>query len=239
MHLEITNTGNTFPYDMDNPEQVIPIKNKGLEEISGLGLIGPGIICAIADQKGTAYFIDVNTEGSIVKELPFFNDGDFEAIELVGQTIFALKSDGKLFEIINWKNEENMKVVIHNTPLNKEDNLEGLCYDPSRNALLLVCKNEKTKNNPRRVLAFDLKDKTLGMAPVYTIYPEEVNNLLPYGPHEDRDYFSPSGIAIHPFNQDVYILSTALKRMVVLDYSNGRIRYAVRLDKKFCQSQKG
>jgi len=66
-----------------------------------------------------------------------------------------------------------------------------------------------------------------------------VNELLPYLDQEKHHYFSPSGIAVHPITGDVYVLSTALKRLVVLDYTTGKIRYAVRLDKKVLPQPEG
>jgi len=37
----------------------------------------------------------------------------------------------------------------------------------------------------------------------------------------------------------VYVLSSALKRLVVLNYNDGTIRYAVRLDKKILPQPEG
>nr|MBP6827372.1 SdiA-regulated domain-containing protein [Saprospiraceae bacterium] len=91
----------------------------------------------------------------------------------------------------------------------------------------------------RRVFAFDLKSKQLSANPVYTIDPDEVNRLVPLTDDDKHRRFSPSGIAIHPITGDVYITSTALKRLVVLDYQTGKIRFAVRLNKKLLPQPEG
>jgi uncharacterized protein YjiK len=38
---------------------------------------------------------------------------------------------------------------------------------------------------------------------------------------------------------DVYVISSALKRLIVLDYTTGAIRYAVRLNKKLLPQPEG
>jgi uncharacterized protein YjiK len=229
-----------LPYDMDQPVQVIQLENEALREISGLGPTDkPGEYCAISDEQGIIYFIDADHGGTITREIFFRQKGDFEGIEMVGQTIYALKSDGKLFEITKWENPANTQVQEYDTPLKKKDNLEGLCYDPDRKALLFVCKGNPDSSYLRRVLAFDLQSKTLNMTPVYTVDPFEVNRLLPYTPQDKAHFFSPSGIAIHPITHDIYIISTALKRMVVLDYATGNIKFAVYLDKKVMPQPEG
>jgi uncharacterized protein YjiK len=103
----------------------------------------------------------------------------------------------------------------------------------------LACKGEPDSSYLRRVFAFDLKSKTLSKQPVYTINPLAINQLLPNGPEDKSNFFSPSGIAIHPITGDVYVISTAKKRLIALDYASGKIRYVVRLDKKILPQPEG
>lgn len=233
--------GKIMGYDMEAPSATYALDNPDLREISALSPTGQkDVYATIADEKGVVYFLDMAHEGAVVKLIPFRDKGDFEGIELVGNTIWALKSDGKLFEINHWDGApEAVQVQEYSTFLQKENNLEGLCYDPKREALLLACKEQPDSMYLRHVFAFDLKTRQLNAAPVYAIDPNEVNRLVAYGDTEKHDAFSPSAIAIHPKTGDVYVISTALKRLIVLDYQTGKIKAAVRLDKKLMPQPEG
>jgi uncharacterized protein YjiK len=225
---------------MDQPDEVFTLTNPDLREISGLGPTdSAGVYCAISDEKGIVFFIDVLNGGHIVRQVAFRDKGDFEGIEMVGGVLYALKSDGKLFEIDNWKDPAATTVQEYHTPLKKKDNMEGLCYDPMRESLLLASKGNPDSNYLRNIYAFPLQTKQLNRNPVYQIDPLEVNRLLPWSAADKQRFFSPAGIAIHPLTGDVYVISTSLKRMVVLDYKTGRIRMAVRLDRQVMPQPEG
>ncbi len=152
--------------------------------------------------------------------------------------LYAVKSKGEIYEIKHWESGTPATRSFETT-LSKEDDVEGLCYDARRNALLLACKGNPDSSTTRLIFAFDLRGKQLNNTPVFMVDPLAVNERVPYGPEDKPHFFSPSGIAIHPLNGDVYVISSALKRLVVLDYATGKIRYAVRLDKKVLPQPEG
>lgn len=232
--------GDTLAYYLAAPDQIVNLANDDLQEISGLGATDvPDRYVAIADEKGEIFFVNANEGGSIEHRVLFREKGDFEGVEMVGQTLYAVKSDGKVFEITNWKKGAKLDVKEHDTHLNKDDDVEGLGYDPYRNALLLACKGNPDSDAKRNIYAFDLKEKKLSDSPVYTIDPTEVARLVPDGPEDKPNFFSPSGIAIHPKTGEIFVTSTAKKRLVVLDYNTGQIRFANRLDKKVMPQPEG
>lgn len=229
----------TLPYDLNNPSFLIYLVSEELKEISGLSPTdSAGIYLAIADERGEIFFVDGNGGGTILRKVLFRDKGDFEGVEMVGKCLYAAKSNGDIFEIGCW-DSTTPKVTQYKTPLKKEDDVEGLCYDPYRFSLLVACKQNPDSAGLRRVFAFDLKSKQLTPDPVYTIDPEVVNSMVPLEKSDKHTRFSPSGIAIHPITKDIYITSTALKRLVVLDYQSGKIKYAVRLDKKLLPQPEG
>lgn len=229
----------TLPYNLEQPSIVINLVSEDLKEISGLSPTDePGIFCAIADERGEIMFIDGNGGGAIVRRVLFRDKGDFEGVEKVGKCLYAVKSNGDLFEIANWQ-KSRPKVTIYETLISKVDNVEGLCFDSLRNALLVVCKGEPDSSYLRKIYAFDLKTKQLGAVPVFTVDPLEINGKVPYDHDDKAHFFSPSGIAIHPFTGDVYVISSALKRLVVLDYQTGKLRFAIRLNKKLLPQPEG
>lgn len=228
----------TLPYDLHNPSFIINLVSEDLKEISGLSPTdSAGIFLAIADEKGEIFFIDGAGGGAILRKVFFRDKGDFEGVEMVGKCLYSVKSDGNVFEIGCWETD-SPHIVEYKTPLKKSDDVEGLCYDAKRFALLLACKQNPDSAGLRRIYAFDLKTKQLSDKPVYTIDPEVLNRMVPPDGDKNR-YISPSGIAIHPKTGDVYVISSAQKRLAVLDYQNGTIRYGVRLDKKLLPQPEG
>lgn len=236
---EFAIVNDSLPYDLKNPSLTINLVSEELKEISGLSQAdSPGVYLAIADERGEVFFIDGNGGGAVFRRVLFRDKGDFESVEMVGKTIWAAKSGGDLFEITDWK-KSPPNVEQYKTPLTKTDDVEGLAYDPWRKALLLACKSNPDSLYPRAIYVFNLKTKKLDNAPAYSIHPEDVNRLVPYGETEKHDFFSPSGLAVHPFTGDLYVISTALKRLVVLDYKTGKVKFAQRLDKKILPQPEG
>ena len=237
--LSLSAPVDSFPYRLDQPSAAILFEAEALREVSGLSPTDvSGVFLAMNDEEGVFYFVDIKKGGTVVDKVSFREKGDFEGVEMVGQCLYAAKSNGTIFEVGCWQ-KNHPAIESYNTPLAKTDDVEGLCYDPSRKALLLACKGDPQTDTLRQIWAFDLQTKELGKKPVYSLDPKAVNRLVGYGPEEKPDFFSPSGIAIHPQTKDIYLISTALKRLVVLDPATGAIRYALHLDKKLLPQPEG
>lgn len=232
--------GDTLPYNFEAPSLTINLVSEDLKEISGLSPTDePGVFLAIADERGEIFFIDGNGGGAISARVLFREKGDFEGVEQVNKKLYAVKSNGDVFEISKWKNGVP-EVKESHTFLHKEDDVEGLGYDPVRKSLLLACKGNPESDTTRCIFSFNLETSKLDSVPVYTINPLEVNKRVPYDSEDKKSrFFSPSGIAVHPKTQDVFVISTALKRLVVLEHSTGKIRYAIRLDKGLLPQPEG
>jgi uncharacterized protein YjiK len=220
----------TIPYDLEKPAVALSLHEEALREISGLSPTSPqGEFIAIADERGELFFLD--SSGKVTKRVLLRDKGDFEGVEMVGGTIWAVKSDGKIFGISNWEAGEP-SVEEYKTELAKSDDIEGLGYDSKRNALLLAAKGNPDSSYSRNIYAFSLATKQLDATPVYSVEPSQVNEMVPYGESEKHDNFSPSGIAVNPVSGDIYLISSALKRLVVLDGNSGKVIFAGRINKK-------
>jgi uncharacterized protein YjiK len=229
----------SFPYDLANPFFSVSLASEELKEISGIGVTNePNEYIAIADEQGKIFFVD-GESGKIKRTVSFKDSGDFEGVEMTGPCLFAVKSNGDIYEIDRWKRPSKMVVMEYETPLSKKDDVEGLCYDPSRRALLLACKGDPDSTDTRKIYAWDMKSKQLGEKPVYTIDPLKVEALVPTSGEEKPSFFSPSGIAVHPQTSNIYVISTAKKRLVVLDHGTGEILFAIRLDKALLPQPEG
>ncbi len=232
--------GDTLPYNFEAPSLTINLVSEDLQEISGLSPTDePGVFLAIADERGEIFFIDGNGGGAISTRVLFREKGDFEGVERVDKKLYAVKSNGDVFEISKWKNGLPEVKECH-TFLHKEDDVEGLGYDPVRKSLLLACKGDPERDTVRRIFTFNLETRQLDSIPAYTINPLEVNKWVTYDSDDKKNrFFSPSGIAVHPKTKDVFVISTALKRLVALDHTTGKIRYAIRLNKDLLPQPEG
>lgn len=228
----------SLDYALEHPSRVITFAVEDLKEISALSPTDEkGIFLAISDEKGEFFFINADN-GKITQRVLFREKGDFEGAEMVGQALWGLKSDGKLFEVQNWKQGEPL-VIEFETPLKKKDDVEGLGYDAGGNVLLLACKGDPDSAYLRHIYTFDLKTKTMDEKPLYSIDPKIINRLVPYLETEKQDYFSPSALAVNPLDGNVYVISTALKRLVILNKDSKKIQFAVRLDKTLLPQPEG
>jgi hypothetical protein len=178
----------------------------------------------------------------IVDQIAFHSDGDYEGIAKVNQSIYILRSDGVIFEIEDYRADQ---LVTHEFVTGiPADNNEGLCYDKSKNRLLVACKGKIGKGpeykDKRVVYAFDLDEKKLSDEPVMEIDIQvmkefaRVNKIdLPTREKKKGEEpiirFRTSAICIHPITGDLYLLSAADHMLFLFDEA-GRIIHIELLD---------
>ena len=195
-----------------------------LEEISGLSFVQEGILACIQDEDGKLFLYDYNTR-KIASSLKFWKPGDYEGVEIVGDTAYVTNSKGDLL-IFNYKDEEgNLDTREINTALSKKNNIEGLGFDPERKSLLLVCKDEsdidKKKVSGQAVYSYSLNEKKLNKEPLFSITKKKIKAFLENNKdnayEEKRINFRPSGIALNPTDDNFYIIASTGKLMLVVD----------------------
>lgn len=241
-------------YDYASPKLIGELPAE-LDEISGLSL-APGHrkeLLAVQDEQGKIFRINAKT-GGLLWAVNFWKDGDYEAIEAVGDDVWVAKSTGTLYHVTN-AGKPSQNVEKYNSFLSGENDVEGLAYDPARNRLLLACKKDAKDDgndkNGRYIYAFDLATKTLGQNPVYAIEREAVKNFLAKcektTEHEKLcDFFitrdeydlAPSAIAVHPKTGQLFITSSVGKVLMVLN-PDGQIDHLQRLNKKLFAQPEG
>lgn len=241
-------------YNYASPKLVSDLP-KELDEISGLS-VAPGHrneLLAIQDEEGKIFRINSKT-GGLLWAITFWKDGDYEAVEAVGEDVWVAKSTGTLYHVTN-AGKPNQNVDKYNTALSGENDVEGLAYDKAKDRLLLACKKDAKDDgndkNGRYIYAFDLKTKALSRKPVFSIELEAVKNYLSVcektTDHErlcdffiTRDEYdlAPSAIAVHPMTGQLFLTSSVGKVLMVLN-PDGRIDYMERLDKKLFPQPEG
>lgn len=214
----------SFEYDFNSPDQTFALA-KSLREISGLSYTENGQILAVNDELGIIYTLSPNS-GEILQKEKFRSKGDYEGIEKIKDVIYVLKSNGTLYSRFPNGSKDPPSI---NTPLKAVNDVEGLGYDPKKNELLLACKGKclspsDQSKGYKSIYAFDLQSQTLKESPRFSIQTTTLFNHLPKGQidaissqkeinrikNRTRN-FAPSGIAVHPITNDVFVLSSAGK----------------------------
>lgn len=245
-----------FPYQLKAPNQSFKMPSK-LEEISGLCMAPDNkFLYSIQDEKGKIFKIDIAT-GAVVEEFDFGKNGDYEGITMYQNTIFVTKSNGTIYEIDNL-GKKNQKVSSYKTDLKNKNDVEGLCYQPSSNSLLVACKGIPTMGetteeaeNRKSIYRFDLQTRKLIEKSFYKITLKKVQRFLKeasdhtefqsfqsYFNSKNAFKFNPSGVAIHPKTNEVYILSSSKKMLLILNEA-GEIQYLAKLNKKIHRQPEG
>ena len=221
-----------FPYDLTSWKQKMTLDDQ-LTEISGLEYReSKHELLAINDEKGKLFTIDPNN-GKLLKIQNFGKSGDYEGIALVKDRVYVTKSNGRMiaFDITNPDADQKIK-----TRLSLTNDVEGLCFDESQSRLLIACKGSPNisghpkKKNAKAIYAYDLEKQSFEEDPallikdkkladfVETHYADKVKSEKHMKKLVSRvTKISPSGLAIHPLKDHIYILSSVGKLLLVLD----------------------
>jgi hypothetical protein len=224
-------------YNLSSPDKIYVLPG-ALKEVSGITEIDSTSIACVQDENGILFIYDLLNE-KIKNQYPFYNNGDYEDIARVDKTVFILRSDGVLFEIKNFESA-NPTTESYSTGILAGDN-EGLCFDRKAFRLLLAPKSTPGKDSQNKenrfIYAFDLKSKKLIEKPVYIFDLKVIEKFAAKnrikvptkngkeGHKKDPDIeFRPSSIGIHPFTNQLFILSGMEKLLFVFDM-NGEIEF--------------
>ena len=241
---------NESGYSFDQPDSDFELP-KSLAEISGLTLLDDYHLGAVHDEKGKLFVIDVRT-GKITDRRDMDGSRDYEGIERVGDTVYVLASNGAIYEIPDWKSNKHI-TAKYKTGLHRENDTEGLAYDAANHRLLIACKEFPGKDlkGYKAIYAFDLKQKRLLPDPVFKIDLAQAKTAANSGRTEEATskkrkknwwkrtkQIKPAALAIHPLTQQLFIISSVKRRMIVLN-SDGSLAAAYKLPKKYFVQAEG
>ncbi len=206
----------TLPYNFEKPSEKFTMPDK-LKEISGLSYYKDNQLACVNDEEGKVFMYDF-VEKEIVAKIPFGKDGDYEGIEVVGDEVFVLKSNGKL---------KSFKIgIAYEREIDCSDpdvvEYEGLAYDPQSKNLLLAAKERvKDKDDKKMIYAYDFDKKVLFK-----------HIAIPKDQVEDKangKEFKPSGIAVSPLTGQIFIIASNGKKLLILA-ENGQKQALVSLN---------
>jgi len=118
----------------------------GLAEVSGLAIGPGGRILGHGDEFGRLFELDPGS-GKVLRRITLKGQpkGDFEGVAAAGKSIALMTSTGRLyvFKLSDAGDQVTFRTV--ETGLGKACELEGLAWDVGADALLIPCKNGKTR----------------------------------------------------------------------------------------------
>jgi hypothetical protein len=246
---------NRFRYKLESPVARYKLPAY-LEEISGLSYYGNGKIACIQDEKANIYIWNLEKE-KITDKYEFGDDADYEDIAVVGKKAYILRNNGHIYRIKDFKKKDR-KVKKYKTELKEKNDCEGIAYDPIANALLIACKGSPSieKENPyegyKAIYQFDLEEEKLVTRPHFLIDLKRLDSYIDRSRFnrlsvkvakslhliESETSFKPSGIAIHPLDGEIYIISSVGKLLIILN-SEGKVQDVRELDPTIFRQPEG
>ncbi len=214
-------------YKFDDVSEVM-ILEKPLMEISGLSMgYGDTTLLANNDEKGNIYEVSI-ASSKVINKIKFAQKGDYEGIERIGDEIVVAKHNGNLY----FYDVELDKTSEIKTDLSSKNDIEGLCYDQKAGLILMASKGqglgeERTKKE-KAIFAYNIEDQYLSQEP-YLMVEDSILKKFVRETFSDMSKsglkqlvkrakdFSPSGIAIHPKTDHLYIISARGSTLVVFD----------------------
>ena len=230
----------TTGYDFKNPVGKWLLSDS-LAEISGIVLLKNNNILAIEDIHPILYEIRLNDSAGIITKKTEFRKSDeekfdFEDIAMIGDSVYALWSHGAIFKISSRKGKATSQRT--KTWLRKDNNTEGLAYDPVTGNLLIACKEEAgiadAKKSDRAVFEFDTRSDSLEEKPFMMIAKKDFENIA----GEKVDFY-PSAIGVHPVTHDIYIISTKDTKCIAQFSHDGKLKAFDYLEKDMLPQPEG
>jgi hypothetical protein len=198
-----------YHYDLKNPKRTWELP-ASLVEVSGNTWVDKTHLLLIDDRHPNLYLINIHDKSVVLeKTIPFHDDEkdkfDIEDVAIANDVVYALWSHGVLFKISNWNSTPETKEIP--TFLSKENNTEGLCYDPVTKNLLIACKDDSgidgEDKSTKAVYQFDMATEKLEKKPFLIIHKKDFEKIA-----GQKLIFNPSAIAVHPVTHNIYLLST-------------------------------
>lgn len=210
--------------------------NKKLDEISGLALSPEGKLFAHGDEEGKIFQLD-KTSGRIIKEFEIGKkdvEEDFEDLAIVGNRFYLVSSKGDIYEFKEGMNDDEVPFTKYETELKSKYDVEGLCYEPQTETLLLACKEFAGKEfeDKKTIYSFDLKTKKVNKEPRFVISLKQLEKEW------DIDQFKPSGLIRHPFS-GTFIILGGEGRVIIEISAEGEILNKMELDEDFHNQPEG
>ncbi len=220
-------TSGDLQYDVYSYEKYYKLPGR-LEEISGLAYWKENILLCVEDENGRLYLYD-HVKEEIIQEITFGKKGDYEGVTQSDDIAYVIRSTGKLFY---FKIEDEPDVTKVDLPFNSSNDLEGITKGHKNDDFYIACKqNPDILENGiegRAVYSYNVKKDKLKAKPYIHLTTESFKEeIRKAGLNPSKHMpFMPSGIAIHPVSEDVFLISSVGKLLIVLNKSGSIVSMA-------------
>lgn len=219
--------GAALPYDLDAPVYNVSL-SRDLKEISGLTYsTASNHLLSINDEKGYIYKLDP-ANGKIVDRIHFGKSSDYEGIAYHSGDIYVVESNGNITAVDEASKKRKTKFK---TKLSRKNDIEGIAFNALDTSLLLCAKAQgsikKKSGKKKSIFKLDPMTEKIDENPVIHVDLSQASKSIAIDTQISNyqnlriGKFSPSGIAIHPESQDIYVLSSRGKLLVVFDQKGG------------------
>jgi uncharacterized protein YjiK len=185
-----------------------------LKEISGISYYAENQVICINDEQGLLFIYDYQKE-QIVDTLEFSEEGDYEDLAYHENKAYVLRSDGQI-TVFDTISKTSTTIDCRQ---DKVQEYEGLCHDASANSLLLAAKEMEGE---KTIFQYDLMTEKLSEK--FNIGKDDISKNGKHGKE-----FKPSGIAIQPLSNNIYVLASAGKKLLIYG-ANGILKHQYNLD---------
>lgn len=199
-----------------------------LEEISGLSYYKDGLLAAVEDEDGILFLIETKS-GEIAKKIEFGDSGDYEGVEIIDDHVFVLDSDGDIFDFR--LSDGDIDVDKEETELSASNDTEGL--GRLGNDLLIALKGsgdiDDNKVDGKAIYRYSVFKRKIYEKEFLSIDEERLNEFISKRKYFNKvNDFDPSGIAVHPITNDIYLLSA--DKVIVVFNQEKNIKEVIRLN---------
>ena len=220
-------------YDFNKPDKTYTL-TKSLNEISGIHAINNSRVFCIEDEHLNIHEFNFKKH-KVVKIFGKNKKGDVEDIVVIDKTAYLLLAHLPAIYIYN--NFKYSMTIAYKVKLNLDKKYDpvGMCYHRDSGCLIIACKGDPVSGSTKRkVFAFDIQKKKRLKKPFLTI---DAKKFKAYKPGKT---FNPSGIAIHPKTDEIYLLgSKSLKMIIRLDKNGGKVLEEYKLKDKIYSQPEG
>ncbi|MEJ8844457.1 SdiA-regulated domain-containing protein [Lacibacter sp. H375] len=197
-------------YDLENPVTIkLP---DALAEVSGIVFYPKdSSLFAIKDEAGILYKIFLNKK-NVITDWRFDKKKDYEDLVLHDSIFYVLISNGDI-ETIQFGASDSILTTVSTFPEGMKNEFEAMYYDDSLKLLILLCKDcNKEANEPITIWGYDI------VTNVYSPMDSVIDLIPPFSENTDKEIkLRPSAAAINPVTNELYILASINKLLLVAD----------------------
>ncbi|MBO6576200.1 MAG: SdiA-regulated domain-containing protein [Rhodothermales bacterium] len=205
-----------LPQPAPTPEYLQPARTitlpRILNEVSGLAVAGPDLLLAVQDEEGDLFGVNPE-DGEVLFRAEFAGDGDFEGLDVSGDSVYVLRSDPRVWVTAIPNADGDIDARRQRIDLHGSCDAEGLAVHPATGELWLSC-----KESPGRGVG---RVRAIWASPFYAADEAEPRLALRmppptvFGSDEPmrRGLFKPSGLLFNAAGDHLLVLSASSRTL--------------------------